>query len=185
MADMLKLQREFLQGKLCNMVDAAALHASGSIEPQAIVVLKRWLQRKDNLQSEQPKLDEVLRSLGVNRRLFLASDGVLSWKIVEGTREFCEVVPVDQPEPRRDQLRADQSASKNSEVGCKWRWISSDQLSVEVTVKVSAKLIVRQLNDGGWAVVSDSLPAVQVVPNELFLVCSIEPGSHVLTFTRK
>jgi hypothetical protein len=185
MDETLQLQREFLQGKLCHMVDAAALHASGSIEPQAVIVIKRWLQRRDNLQSDQPELDEVLRSLGVNQRLFLAPDGSLSWKTVKGSKAFCELVAADQSEPWQDQHRLDQSAAKSSSAGCKWIWTNSDQFTVQVEVAVAAKLIVRQMNDGGWAVASDSLPNMQLVPNELFLVCSIDPGSHVLKFTRK
>jgi hypothetical protein len=165
----IQLQELFLMGKLTHLQGQSALHATGSIEPQAMIVLKRWLQRNDSLQAEQPKLDSVLRSLGVTERLIRSRTGRLEWKTVDGAGPLCEFVP-------------DGSLTSHS---CSWKWLNSDELQVEIDVPQNGTLLVRQFNDGGWSVRSSTAAKIEIAANELFIVCSLTAGRHRLVLARK
>lgn len=176
LSETLRLQEQFLHGKLCHLQGRAALHASGSIEPQALVVIKRWLQRYDNLQNHQPELESVLRALGVSQRLILNEAGELSWKPIEAAKSLCEFIP-----DQGVSVQADQAAIQT----CSWKWLTSDELWVELDVSQAGILLVRQINDGGWNIYSDFGLGTKPDARQLFVIFPVTAGKHALTLSRK
>lgn len=191
----LALQRQVLLGKLTHLAGVAALHCSGSIEPRAVVAIRRWLQTRDNLQLYQPELDTVLGQLGVAARLFRDQHGQLRWHSIQTTRPLCELLDDQGQTVQVDRLT--------------WKFLGSDCLSIQVQVPEECWLLVRQLNDGGWYL--ESLPAefntyesssaelesaetVQtssqsssqfaVSPNELWVTARLHGGSYHLFLRR-
>ena len=175
MQDSLVLQRQFLQGKLGLLAgdNLNALHASGAIEPQATVALRRWLQRNDTLQSNQPELDQILAALAVSQRLvWLPSNGggKLVWQNVKQARPLCELVTTSVLDPTNSSLS--------------WRIENVDELVIEVQVDKEAILLIRQLNDGLWKLTDDHLQSYSIAPTELWVTCPISLGSHTLRLSR-
>jgi hypothetical protein len=156
-----ELQNRFLVGKLAVVADLRNLAASQSIEPAIVEKLRLWLSSVDNLQSEQPLLDTWLAGLGVTHRLASdAGDGgqPLVWQSIQGARPLCELV-----------VESDDQEASTAQVA--WTWRTQDQLVIEIDAAfddpnsnassaaavaggvrrpVARKLLVRQLNDGGW-----------------------------------
>lgn len=174
MQDSLELQQQFLQGKLGLLVDDLnTLHASGAIEPQATVAIRRWLQRKDTLHADQPELDRILAALAVSHRLVWQpskESGKLVWQSVKNVKPLCELVAMSLLEPTTSSLR--------------WRIENVDELVIEVQTDKEAVLLIRQLNDGQWKLTDELLQSYPIAPNELWITCKVRPGSHKLRLSR-
>jgi hypothetical protein len=175
MKDSLELQQQFLQGKLGLIAgdNLNALHASGAIEPQATVTLRRWLQRNDTLQSNQPELDQILAALAVSHRLVWQPSnggGKLVWQSVKQVKPLCELDTTNNPEPAKSNVR--------------WRIENVDELVIEVQVDKEAILMIHQLNDGLWKLTDDHMQSYSIPPTELWVTSPISAGSHTLRLSR-
>lgn len=173
MQESLVLQQQFLQGKLGLLAgDLNALQASGAIEPQATVTLRRWLQRNDSLQSDQPEVDRVLAALAVSHRLVWqpSKGGKLVWQNVKNVRPLCELVTTSVLDPIKSSLN--------------WRIDNVDELVIEVRVETDATLLIRQFNDDRWELTDDQLQSYPIATTELWVACQISPGSHTLRLSR-
>jgi hypothetical protein len=165
-----ELQHIFLQGKLNLVAGVAALHASGTIEPQSLLVLRRWLSARDDLSASQPELDRLLAELGVNKRLIVDELGKLSWKSVENAKPLCELIPKD---------TLDQGPSR-----VKWQWINNSHLTIELNCTESCYLLIRQFNDERWKIQCESIKDPQIQSGELFVVGTVPPGKHTILLSR-
>ncbi len=175
MQDSLELQQQFLQGKLGLLAgdNFNALHASGAIEPQATVAIRRWLQRKDTLQADQPELDQILAALAVSNRLVWQSTNQgdkLVWQKVKNVKPLCELVATSILEPTTSSVY--------------WRLENVDELVIQVQTDKEAVLLIRQFNDGVWKLTDEHLLSYSIAPNELWVTCQISPGSHTLRLSR-
>lgn len=175
MQDSLVLQMQFHQGKLGLLAGEGlnTLHASGAIEPQATVSLRRWLQRNDTLQSNQPELDQILAALAVSHRLVSQPSkdgGKLIWQKVKQSRPLCELITTNNPDPAKSSVN--------------WRIENVDELVMEVNAEDDAVLVVRQINDGGWKIEDAHLKPYPIELSELWVTCQMGPGTHTIRLTR-
>lgn len=189
------IQQTFLWNKLGMISGNSMFHASDSLEPHCVRLLKNWIMVKDDMSPTQPELDSVLAHLGVTHRLVATKNlsqnplhsfweegsGISSrehqfrWQPVSNAGELCELVvsnPMNEPSV---------AASTSS---LHWQWQNCQTLEVDVQLETSATLIVRQYNDGNWKVRDTRNKIVDPRSGELFLVMDLPTGDHRLIVSR-
>ncbi len=138
MAEQKAIQDEFLLGKISLVHGFRNLAATSSIEPLLLEKLRAWLSVSDDFTTQQPELDQMLASLGVTHRL--AADSLweapaLTWETIDNPQALCQYI-----EP-------------NSHAFLKWQWHKESCLIINTSAESAPRrLLLRQFNDGGWAI---------------------------------
>jgi hypothetical protein len=170
----LALQQAVLQGKLGLLCGESCLHASTSIEPLAVALVRRWLSSQDNLSSNQPDVDRVLRYLGIQQRLVYKDDTGYQWKAVENAQPECELISVQSRDPLPETV-GDLS----------WHWMDCASLKIQIDCSANSLLVVRQFDDGGWVAHStDAAAPIKPLDNRLFVTLELAAGKQTIHLRR-
>ncbi len=174
-------QQIFALGKLASIANVRCLSATHSIEPAPLTALRSWLSTHDHLTANQPELDQVLAELGVTHRLVRQREpnqlAKFQWQAIANPQPFCQLLSGDKVHQQAD-------------VAISWQWIDSDILEVRIdTARLAkdqaSKLLIRQLNDGGWNADNGTGEELAIPPLPLFLVVPLNTGETHVRLTRK
>lgn len=173
-------QQEFALGKLGLLANRHNLATLLSLEPLVIKRLRNGLAKVDDLSTTQPELDVMLAWLGVEQRLVRSRDSnqraAFSWQPIPNPKQLCEL----QFGSQTDAMASESTSS------LKWQWLRCGQLEIEINCPAPCRLMVRQLNEGGWYAVTDRGDSPQVTTDQsgLFVECSVEAGKSTLRLER-
>jgi len=174
-------QQTFTLGKLASLSGVRSLNAAQSLEPASLAQLRSWLSRHDQMTATQPALDQVLRELGVTHRL-------VRQRMPHRAAEF-HWQPVTAPQPLCQLFSADRDLESGDEpIASAWR--NSNSLHVNLPATTAAiesprRLLIRQLNDGGWNARTETGQALSLDPASLFLVVRLTGTEKQIQLTRK
>ncbi len=188
-------QQTFALGKLATIAEVRSLSASQSIEPASLAVLRSWLSKHDRLTENQPELDQALAELGVTHRLIRQrrpeGRADFKWQPVPNSQPMCQLLgdQVIQAHVVQDPKNQDTIIqSANGLVS--WQWLDSDSLEVHLNKTQpqqasASRLLIRQLNDGGWIARNKAGKKLTIEPTQLFVVIPLVTGETHVRLTRK
>ncbi len=180
-ASLQEYQDQFLLGKLGLLHQRSNLAASVSIEPASIQKLRRQLWQLDTMTEQQPDLDRQLADLGVHFRLARSSNGTdgrarFDWRPVSEPRPLCECVD-----------RQGKTVGTSTAEILDWRWASTDDLQLSVRCNDGTLVLIRQFNDGGWAVENSAKAtplAIHSMGDPAWICIELPQGDHFLKVYR-
>ncbi|QDV26888.1 YfhO family protein [Aureliella helgolandensis] len=175
-------QMQFLLGKLGQLSGVRSLHATQSLDPQAVRHIKSWLRRTDDMTTAQSELDSVLRYLGVTHRLvreqFEEQPAAFTWHAIAAPAALCELAATD--------FEAGNARSSPAA----YQWVDSGTLDVSIEAGQGwSRLTVRQFNDGGWAAQGLVEGASRAIPlpieqGQLFITIDLPVNSQAIRIRR-
>lgn len=188
-------QQTFALGKLATIAGVRSLSASQSIEPSRLAALRSWLSKHDRLTENQPELDQALAELGISHRLIRQRwpdrRANFQWQPVPTPQPMCQLLRDSVVEASGFQdLDNDGAVNQRAEGLVSWQWPDSDSLEVHINTTQqqqanAVRLLIRQLNDGGWIARNKAGEKLTIEPTQLFVVIPLVVGETHVRLTRK